>query len=151
MTALHARQKHDAEDFQLFPGADVQANMTSTSSHEDEGWFEGHVDGRLSVDVLETETELVVRSPIAGVKPENLEIFVQNDMLTIRGKRHVDSTSGHGTNYLVRECHWGSFSRSVILPVEVDADAIAATLKDGVLVVTMPKARHAKRISVQRT
>ena len=106
-------------------------------------------DGQLSVDVYSTDKEIVMRSTIAGVKPKDLEVFVHNDMLTVRGKRQEESVE-EGSTYLVRECHWGSFSRSIILPAEVDADNISAELKDGVLTVRMPRVERNRKISVKK-
>lgn len=137
------------DDMLLFPEAPHLAAVRTEEAPAEDRWFEQHEEGRLAVDVLENDKELVITSAIAGVKPENLEVFVHNDMLTVRGKRHADTTTEAGAKYLVRECHWGSFSRSVILPMEVDVDAIAATIKDGVLVVRMPKTHRSKRIAVQ--
>lgn len=125
-----------AEEEQLFP---EQAGMVGGISEEV---------GRLSVDVIETDDELTVRSAIAGVRPEELEVSVHNEVLTVRGRRHSDHEEGSG-RYLVRECHWGAFSRSLILPSEVDADRIAATIKDGILTVRMPKIRRDKRVTVR--
>jgi HSP20 family protein len=143
MSAQRRSHNHDNDDLSaLFPTAGA-----ADARHD--RWLEHHQDGRLAVDVFETDKELVVRAPIAGVKPENLEVFAHNDMLTIRGTRHEHAPEQRDASYLVRECHWGSFSRSVILPTEVDTDAISASLKDGVLTVTMPKATRAKKISVR--
>src|SRR5262249_19517904 len=112
-------------------------------------WLGAEDEGRLAVDVLETEKEIVIKSAIAGVKPEDLEVFVHDDMLTVRGSRHADVHEEKGARHLVRECHWGSFSRSVILPTEIDVEKISATIRDGVLVVRLPKTHRNKRISVR--
>lgn len=133
----------------LFPEAAHLAAVRTAEPPSEDRWLESHEDGRLAVDVLENEKELVITSAIAGVKPENLEVFMHNDMLTVRGKRRADPEVEAGAKYLVRECHWGSFSRSVILPMEIDVDAISATIKDGMLVVRMPKTHRSKRISVR--
>jgi HSP20 family protein len=111
--------------------------------------FGGSDEGQLAVDVMETDTEIVLRAAIAAVKPEDIEVFVANDMLTVRGARK-EMREERGGAYLVRECHWGSFSRSVILPSEVDADRISAELKNGVLTVRMPKVHRSRKIAVKR-
>ena len=69
-------------------------------------------------------------------------------MLTIRGKRQMLEEIRED-DYLFRECYWGSFSRSVILPVEIEADKIEAELENGVLTITLPKAKSAKEISIK--
>lgn len=105
------------------------AHFQAISSHEE---------GELSVDVLETDDAIVVKSTIAGVKPEDLQIQLTSDMLTIRGKRLCDDVS-KGARYYSRECYWGNFSRSVILPHHVHSDRAKATLRQGLLTIHLPK------------
>ena len=81
-------------------------------------------------------------------KPEDIDISINNDMLTIRGKRQMDKKISE-ENYLYRECYWGSFSRSIILPVEIEPERIDAALENGVLTVTLPKAKVSKQISIK--
>ena len=95
-------------------------------------------DGELRVDVLETEDEIIVKSTIAGVKPEDLQIQLTADMLTIRGKRMAEQDPP-GTRHYARECYWGNFSRSIILPHHVHTDKTQATLHQGLLVIRLPK------------
>lgn len=139
--------KCDDDDLMLFPGA-AHLPPVADHAHPDDGWLSDHEEGRLAVDVSETDHEIIVASPIAGVRPEDLEVFVHNDMLTIRGTRTHESEVKEGRR-LVRECHWGSFSRSIILPAEIDAERISATLKNGVLTIRMPKVERSKKISVK--
>ena len=115
-----------------------------------EGWAEGdeNYEGQLSVDVYQTADSIVIKSTIAGVKPEDVDVAIENDMLTIRGQRKVDEEIAE-ENYFYQECYWGGFSRSIILPVEVVTDEIDASLRDGVLTVTLPKAKKAKGISIK--
>ncbi|MFZ2882801.1 MAG: Hsp20/alpha crystallin family protein, partial [Candidatus Moraniibacteriota bacterium] len=87
-------------------------------------------EGQLTIDVYQTDTEVVIKSTIAGVKPEDLDVNINNDMLTIRGERKNDEQVLE-ENYYYQECYWGSFSRSVILPVDVLADKIEASMKNG--------------------
>jgi HSP20 family protein len=116
---------------------------------EDASFFGSREEGQLAIDVMETATEVILRSAIAAVRPEDLEVFVNNDMLTVRGTRTKASEEQDG-DYLVRECHWGAFSRSVILPAEIDADRISAELKNGILTVRMPKTHRSRKIAVKR-
>ena len=119
-----------------------------TIKQEKEWLAEDYEEGQLSIDVYQTPAEIIVKSTIAGVKPEDIDISINNDMLTIRGKREMQETINNN-HYLYRECYWGSFSRSVILPVEVEANKIEATLDNGILTVTLPKAKSAKQISIK--
>ncbi len=111
-------------------------------------WHTGDYEGQLSVDVYQTEESLVIRSTIAGVKPEDLEVTLNNDVITIRGKRFHDHEVS-AENYFYQECYWGGFSRSIVLPLEVRPDKVEASLKNGVLTVTLPKAKKAKPIEVK--
>ena len=105
-------------------------------------------EGQLSIDVYQTPKTIVVKSTIAGVKPEDINISINNDMLTIRGKRE-EKEEIKDDDYLYRECYWGSFSRSIILPVEVKAEEIEAILENGVLTIILPKSKATKQISVK--
>ena len=107
------------------------------------GWLEDNFDGQLSIDVFQTEKDIVVKSTIAGVSVEELDISLHNDMLTIKGMRRQD-WEVDPDDYFYQECYWGGFSRSIILPVEVKADEISATLKNGILTITLPKEEKSK-------
>ncbi|PIZ72829.1 hypothetical protein COY07_02795 [Candidatus Peregrinibacteria bacterium CG_4_10_14_0_2_um_filter_43_11] len=103
-------------------------------------------EGQLPIDILENEKELLVVTPIAGINVDETEIVVTNDVLTIRGKRDtkIEAFGFKDKHYYARECFWGSFSRSVILPANVEADLIEATQKDHVLYVRIPKRQHVR-------
>jgi HSP20 family protein len=122
---------------------DTHGFMSATGNE----WLSAE-EGKLSVDVLESNTEIIVRSAIAGVRAEDLEITLSDDTLTVRGNR------GHGCDQLsdeqlhVQECHWGVFSRTIILPCHVDGDSVDATLKRGILTITMEKAEREKTVPV---
>ena len=96
-------------------------------------------EGQLSVDVYQDKNNVIIKSTIAGVEPEDVDISVDNDMVTIRGRRSKDLTVEED-DYFYQECYWGSFSRSIILPVEIVPDKIDATIKNGILTVKLPKA-----------
>ena len=98
----------------------------------------GESEGELSVDVYYTDSAVVVRSPMAGVSPEDVHIALHNDLLTIRGERREEERV-LADRYAVRECHWGAFSRSVVLPVSVSSDGAEATLKNGVLKIVLKR------------
>jgi len=113
----------------------------------DTAWL-AHTEGQLLVDVIETEDEILVRSAIAGVSAEDLDITLSDDTLTIRGERHQDAEEmRHGTVH-AQECHWGAFSRSVLLPHHVDPETVDALLVKGVLTIRMKKVDTDKPISV---
>lgn len=108
-----------------------RAGGTTASSEEQEG--------QLTVDVYQTPDTIVIKSTIAGVKPEDLDVSITNDMVTIRGTRRHDEEVTDG-DYYYRECYWGNFSRSIILPVDIVAEKADASLKDGILTIRIPKA-----------
>ncbi len=100
-------------------------------------------EGKLTVDVYQTPAEIIVESAIAGVKPEDLDINVSTDSLTIRGERRREERIKE-EDYLYQECYWGRFSRSVILPEEVDPENAAVAFKNGILTVRLPKLNRKK-------
>jgi len=102
-----------------------------------------HTDGQLALDIYQTPTHIVVVAPIAGVKMDDIDVSVTEDVLTIKGKRYLEFDIPD-EDYFTQECFWGDFSRSIVLPTSVDATKIAATFKDAVLKITIPKAERIK-------
>ena len=96
-----------------------------------------------AVDIFETEHELVVKADLPDIKPEELDIRVENNILTIRGERKFEKKVNEN-NYLRLERTYGSFSRSFSLANTVNSEAIKAEYKDGVLTLTVPKREEAK-------
>lgn len=107
-----------------------------------EDWME-EVEGQLAVDVYQTKENVVIKAPIAGVKAEDIDISVSDDVVTLRGER-VEEREVDREHYYVQECYWGSFSRSVILPTSTVAEKAQASLRDGVLTITIPKVAQDK-------
>ncbi|NQU83404.1 MAG: Hsp20/alpha crystallin family protein [Parcubacteria group bacterium] len=95
-------------------------------------------EGELNIDVYQNEKAIIIKTAIAGVNKKDLEISLNHDMLTIRGNRKPD-TEIKPEDYFYQECYWGKFSRSMILPTNVNAAKTKAELKNGVLTVTLPK------------
>lgn len=108
------------------------------------------MEGSLTVDVYKTENEIIVQSTVAGVGPDDLEVNITNESVTIHGKREKMEKI-EDKDYFYQECFWGKFSRSIILPEEVDPEKSTAVLKNGILTIRMPKLnrRKAKKISVK--
>lgn len=104
-------------------------------------------EGQLSVDVFREGNDLVIRSTVAGVRPEELDISIHGDLLTIRGRRE-SATEIPDDHWYYRECYWGAFSRSIVLPYEVSADSAEASLKNGLLEVRIPIREHGKKVDV---
>ena len=85
----------------------------------------------------------MIQSTIAGVKPEDLDISIENDVVTISGERQ-NAVQDKGKNYFYQECFWGAFSREIILPEEVDGGRAEATMKEGVFTLRIPKIERQK-------
>ncbi len=106
---------------------------------KDSNWMEEEAEeGQLTVDVYQTPNEIVVQTMVAGVRPEDLSISITRDMITIRGKRE-ENRSINDENYFTKELYWGSFSRTILLPQEIDPEEAEAVEKHGLLVVKLPK------------
>ena len=128
---------------------EYEENEIDDNKNSDEKWLEKeYEEGQLSVDVYQTHKNIIVKSTIAGVKSSDIDISINNDMLTIRGKRQMNEKI-EDKDYLFKECYWGSFSRSIILPVEIVPEKIDANLENGVLTIILPKAKVAKEISIK--
>jgi len=112
----------------------LDAEVANTEDWMNEEEFEG----QLAVDVYQTKDTVVIKAPIAGVRPGDIDVAISEDVVTIRGDRK-DEKAVEKEHYYVQECFWGSFSRSVILPTSTIADEAVATLKDGVLTIEIPK------------
>lgn len=101
-------------------------------------WIEEEGEGQLSVDVYQTPDHIVLKAVVAGVKPENLDVSITRDMVTIKGKREEQKEVTE-ENYFYKELYWGSFSRTVLLPQEIEVDEAEASEKHGVLIIKLPK------------
>ena len=114
---------------------------------EEKEWF-SPTEGQLAIDVYQTDGEIFIQSAIAGITPQDLDITIENDTVTIRGVRQKpadDIVSTTPKDYFYQECYWGPFSRQVILPAEVDGGRTEATMKDGILTIKVPKIDREKK------
>lgn len=105
-----------------------------------EAWFddESTEEGQLTVDLYQTPTEIIIKSMVAGVKPEDLDIAITRDMVTIKGKRETERFI-KDEDYFHQELYWGSFSRTIMLPAEVEVEEAEAVEKHGLLIIKLPK------------
>lgn len=99
---------------------------------------EMETEGQLAIDMYQTPNEIIVKTMIAGVKPEDLDVSITRDLVTIRGSRE-ETEETVSNDYFHRELYWGSFSRTIILPQEINVDESEAINKNGLLVIKMPK------------
>ena len=112
-----------------------------------ENWHEEYQEGQLAVDVTQTEKDVIVISTMAGAITDKIEVYLHNDLLTIRGER-FSPVNILETDYFHQECFWGKFSRTVILPLDVKGDLAKAEYNNGVLVIRIPKQKIDAKIPV---
>ncbi|MEX1997928.1 MAG: Hsp20/alpha crystallin family protein [Candidatus Andersenbacteria bacterium] len=131
---------------------EVETEPDDVYSDEDTGQTAEEQEGQLTVDVFQDDQSIIIQSTIAGVSPDDLDVSITNDMVTIRGERRR-SYDVDTEDYFYQECYWGTFSRSIILPVEIDADRAEAKIKNGVLTIRIPKANAAmtRKLKVKAT
>ena len=133
----------DAMD-RLFETALVAPRGGGATQQSGAGWM-------LPLDVTENEDNYVVKAAIPGVNPDDLDISVTENVLTIKGEMKSEDTDDKNTRYHLRERRWGSFSRSIELPTAVDTDNVQAECTNGLLTLTLPKAEEVrpKRIQIK--
>ena len=108
-------------------------------------WTEENTDeGQLMVDVYQTNSEIVVQAMVAGVPVHNLKVVITREMVTISGRREAPSQAQE-TDYFYRELYWGAFSRTIVLPEEIEPDDAKATEQNGLLTLRLPKIDKHKR------
>ncbi len=127
---------------------EIEDNSSDIFEQEDESWVNNSRDGELTVDVFETQHHIIVKAIVAGVQKDDLEISVSRDMLTIRGSREETNEIEDG-NYFHKELFWGSFSRTILLPQEVDIDKSEATEVQGMLTLKLPKVDKTRQAKIK--
>lgn len=138
---IFASRLEDLEAEPLLEESFFQPEKEKTAPTEEEIY-----EGQLAVDVYQDEKNVYIKAAIAGIKAGDLDISLDNDTVTIRGKRQACEAVNE-ENYFVKECYWGNFSRSVILPVDIKQDQVRATIQNGILTIILPKSkrpRHSK-------
>lgn len=126
--------KLDDESADMDGGDDKQNSILEDSEEE----------GQLTVDVYQTPEEIVIKTMVAGVRPEDLDINISRDMVTIKGKRE-DVAEIHNHDFFHKELYWGSFARTVMLPEEIEVEEAEALEKHGLLTIRLPKIDKAKQ------
>ena len=104
--------------------------------------------GELAVDVYQTDGAIVVKAFIAGVQPNSVDISLTRETITISGQRS-DEKEVEEDGYFQRELYWGSFSRTIILPEEVDVDMAEASEKHGILMIRLPKVNKGRQTKLK--
>ena len=123
--------------------------LKSNGKKIEHDWMEEeNEEAELSIDVYQTPTDIIIQTMVAGVKPENLEISVARDTVTIRGEREEQRIIDED-NYFTKELYWGKFSRTISLPAEVEPEEVEATERHGLLTVKIRKVDKEKKSSIK--
>ncbi len=131
----------------LFAKKNQPENEENDYQEVDQLVGEKNSENQLAIDVYQNDQEIIIKSDMAGVKPEDLKISLHNDLLTIRCQKNNNLIISE-EDYFYKECSYGFFSRSIILPTEVNNQKVDATLENGVLTITLQKI-HSKKIEVK--
>lgn len=105
-------------------------------------------EAELTVDVHQTDDSIIVKTMVAGVSPDDLDINITRDMVTIKGRR-AEEHLVEEDDYFIRELYWGTFSRTIALPEEVDVEEAQALQRHGLLVITLPKIDKHKKTKLK--
>ena len=127
--------------------ASVAKENIDIEAKKDESWL-SESEGQLTIDVFQTPANIIIQSTIAGVKADDVDITITNDTVTIKGERKNEEIIKE-EDYYYQECYWGKFSRSVILPVDVVSEKAEASMKNGILTITLPKAEQLRTKKIQ--
>lgn len=142
----------DVEDEQIDSKRDYLLKGSKNEKEEKKsgnGWMEEeNEEAELSIDVFQTPTDIVIQTMVAGVRPDDLELSVARDTVTIRGKREESRTIDED-NYFVKELYWGKFSRTLSLPAEVEPEEVEATERHGLLTIKIKKVDKEKKNTVK--
>lgn len=105
--------------------------------------------GRVAVDIYEQDDYYIIKAPIAGVRMTDIDIEVNDNVLTIRGERRQTDAQIPQNQYYLQECFWGPFARSVTLPVQIDPRKVRATFnKECILKILIPKEERVKIVKI---
>ncbi len=105
-------------------------------------------EGELSVDVYQTNSEIIIEAMVAGVKPEDLHLSITRDMVTVKGRRDGNTQVSHD-DYFYKELYWGTFTRTILLPHEVEIEEAEAVEKHGLLIIRLPKVDKARQTKLK--
>ncbi|PIR47105.1 MAG: hypothetical protein COV07_00740 [Candidatus Vogelbacteria bacterium CG10_big_fil_rev_8_21_14_0_10_45_14] len=131
---------HVDDDDDLIP-VEINGDDAESDTGEEE-------DGELSIDMYQTNTDIILRAVIAGCRPEDVEVDIARDSVRIKGERH-EKHEVHEDDYYHRELYWGSFTRTIKLPAEVEPQDAEAVEKHGILTLKLPKIDKARRATVK--
>ena len=139
-----------AEEFEYDDFEEDESPTSKNFSQEPESELEKYEKsiGELKVDVLNTPDEIIIKAMVAGVKPQDLDVQISRDVVTIEGTREEEREITD-QDYYHRELYWGSFSRSILLPEEIDVELADARERHGMLEIRLPKIDKTKKAKLQ--
>ncbi len=126
----------------------IQSKKLSTDNKATPWLDEENHEGQLTVDVFQTPTHIIIKALVAGVKREDLDIGISRDMVTIRGKREEERSISEN-DYFHKELYWGAFSRTIMLPHEIEIDGAEATENLGLLTIKLPKVNKERQTKLR--
>jgi HSP20 family protein len=123
--------------------------VKGVGTDKNNNWMEEeNEEAELSIDVYQTPTDIFIQTMVAGVKPEDMELSIARDTITIRGQREENRNIDEN-NYFTKELYWGKFSRTISLPAEVEPEEVEATEKHGLVTIKIRKVDKDKKNSVK--
>lgn len=140
--------------FERLTGARVdeeyeEPKKLAVSSDKKNDWIEEEAEeAELTVDVYQTPTEIIIQTMVAGVRPEDLELNIARDTVTVRGNRQ-ENRKVNAEDYVIQELYWGTFSRTITLPAEVEPEEAEATERHGLITIRLQKVDKLKKSSVK--
>ncbi len=140
----------NVDDYAAEESIEIESTSPSAlDANADGDWLEKEgSDGQLTVDVYQNPNEIIIKALVAGVKPDNLDVSITRDMITIKGSREELSEITED-NYFYKELYWGSFSRTILLPQEIEVDEATANEKHGLLTLVLPKVNKEKQTKLK--
>ena len=145
MNKRQSQNKEDIFEMILKPAGE---GFVFNPRQSESDWHNQPQEGQLSIDVINTDEDIIVISTMAGANINKIEVHIHNDLLTIRGERPRLAEELEDANYFYQECFWGKFSRTVVLPVSVKGDEARAEYKNGVLTIVIPKQKKDSRVAI---
>jgi HSP20 family protein len=110
-----------------------------TREPQTSSWATEEEEGQLAVDVYQTSDDIIIKTMVAGVKPEDLDVSITRDMVTIKGRREGGHSTVADHDHIHKELYWGTFSRTILLPQEIEVEEAEAVEKHGLLIIRLPK------------
>lgn len=123
------RNREDDEEIEMIETTEILA---------EESILDGEEEGELAIDMFQTASEIIIKAMVAGVKPEDLDVSITRDMVTIHGRR-TNSYNTPETDFFHKELYWGSFGRTIVLPSEIEIEEAEAKEQHGLLTLILPK------------